>query len=371
MALTATASARTRKVILTSLCMHNREPCIITQVPNKLNITYSIQTKPLKKLSVLAPIIDVIKADTVNSPKTLIFCSTYTDCIEFFMELTTELDKANALNVINSEGKTEKVCAMFTGCTAESTKDSILTSFTEPSGFIRVVVATIAFGLGLDAPNIRTIIHWGPSKDIEAYVQESGRCGRDGKHSMAILYLSKSEQQKNDDDIAVTPMKQYCVNTTKCRRLVLMSEFAAEHHISQPHPLHNCCDICCATCNCDSCQEMEAVSKEDILQPSFGFRVPSIEPIKVIPPHATLEIKSKLMQYRSSLCSGAKTKDNGAITLIFGVEIATLLPDKLIERISQGCGVFKTVDDLTSFGVASQEQAVAILDIINSVLNKI
>ena len=47
----------------------------------------------------------------------------------------------------------------------------------------------------------------------------------------------------------------------------------------------------------DSSQEMEVVSREDILQPSLGFRVPSIEPIKVIPPHATLEIKSKLMQY--------------------------------------------------------------------------
>ena len=152
---------------------------------------------------------------------------------------------------------------------------------------------------------------------------------------------------------------------------MLMSEFAAEHHISQPHPLHNCCDICCAICDCDSCQEMEVVGKEGILQPSFGFQVPSIEPIKVVPPHATLEIKSKLMQYRSSLCSGAKTKNNGTLTLIFGVEIATLLPDKLIEKISQGCSVFKTVDDLTSFGVTSQEQAVAILDIINSVLNKI
>ena len=71
------------------------------------------------------------------------------------------------------------------------------------------------------------------------------------------------------------------------------------------------------------------------------------------------------------MCSGAKTKNNGTITLIFGVEIATLLPDKLIEKISQGCDVLKTVDDLTSFGVTSQEQAVAILDIINSVLNKI
>ena len=189
MALMATASARTWKVILTSLCMHNREPCIIAQVPNILNIMYSIQTKPTTKLSVLAPIINNIKAERVNSPKTLIFCSTYTGCIEFFVELTTELDNANALNVVDSEGKREKACAMFAGCTAESTKDSILTSFIQPSGCICVVIAMIAFGLGLDAPDIRTIIHWGPSRDIEAYVQESGRCGRDGKYSRVMKHV--------------------------------------------------------------------------------------------------------------------------------------------------------------------------------------
>ena len=237
------------------------------------------------------------------------------------MELTTELDRVNALNVVNSEGATEKVCAMFTGCTAENTKDSILKSVTQPCGCIRVVIATIAFGLELDAPNVRTIIHWGPSTDIEAYVQESGQCGRDGSHFNAILYLSKAEQQKRDN-VTITSMMQYCTNTIKCRCVILMSEFAAEHHISQPHPLHNCCDICSQKCKCESCQEMEFISEEsfqeiqtDMAHPSV---LPPVEPMITIPHHALAKIKS---DYRSSLCSSAKNKDNSAVTLLFGMEL--------------------------------------------------
>lgn len=46
--------------------------------------------------------------------------------------------------------------------------------------------------MGLDAPNIRRVIHWGPSHNIESYVQESGRCGRDGLDSIAELYFTGS-----------------------------------------------------------------------------------------------------------------------------------------------------------------------------------
>ena len=373
MALTATASARTRRVILSSLCMHNRDPCVILRVPNKMNITYSVQTKPKSKLSLLMPLVKTVKENGVNTPKTLIFCPTYTECIEFFMEFTTELDRINALNVVNNEGKSEKVCAMFTGCTAESTKDFILKSFTQPCGCIRVVIATIAFGLGLDAPNIRNIIHWGPSTDIEAYVQESGRCGRDGEHSNAILYLSKAEQQKKDN-VTVTPMIQYCTNTNKCRRVILMSEFAAEHHISQPHPLHNCCDICSQTCTCQSCQEMEFISEEcfheiqaDIAHPLV---IPPVEPSKNISHHALTEIKSKIVAYRNALCSSAKNEDN-AVTLLFGIEIATLLTDKLIDKIVAECMTVNKIEHLLSLGVSSMEQAVVIFDIIKSELSDI
>ena len=76
---------------------------------------------------------------------------------------------------------------MFTACTAEDTKDYIMKSFMDPSGAIRAVIATIAFGLGVDCPTIRTLLHWGASKSIDAYTQETGRSGRDGLQSRAIL----------------------------------------------------------------------------------------------------------------------------------------------------------------------------------------
>lgn len=78
----------------------------------------------------------------------------------------------------------------YDACTAPSVKNHIVQSFSDPQGVLRVVVATIAFGMGLDCPNVRHVIHWGPPDDIDNYVQESGRGGRDGEICMATLYYS-------------------------------------------------------------------------------------------------------------------------------------------------------------------------------------
>ena len=80
-------------------------------------------------------------------------------------------------------------------------------------------MVTIAFAMGLDAPNVENIIHYGPSDSVEAYIQETGRCGRDGRDSSATLYYRKR-------DIVTTSvsdsMKLYCGNTGFCRRRLLM-----------------------------------------------------------------------------------------------------------------------------------------------------
>lgn len=68
---------------------------------------------------------------------------------------------------------------MYTACTTPAVKD-VLESFCNREGVLRVVVATVAFEMGLDCPNARCVIHWGPSNDIEQYVQETGWAGRDG-----------------------------------------------------------------------------------------------------------------------------------------------------------------------------------------------
>ena len=63
---------------------------------------------------------------------------------------------------------------MFTGCTHPFVKDAILKNYSNPNGTLRIVVATVAFGMGLDCPNVRRVIHWGASNDIEAYMQGTG-----------------------------------------------------------------------------------------------------------------------------------------------------------------------------------------------------
>ena len=77
---------------------------------------------------------------------------------------------------------------MYTACTRKDVKEEILSSFPKKNSKLRNIVATVAFGMGLDCPDVRRIIHWGPHEDIEMYLQETGRAGRDGSQACAILY---------------------------------------------------------------------------------------------------------------------------------------------------------------------------------------
>ena len=83
---------------------------------------------------------------------------------------------------------------MFCRCIEIYVKESIVSSFCDPPSPLKVVLATIAIGIGLDSPCVQQVIHWGPSSQLENYVQETGRSGHDGELSVAMPFFAKSDQ---------------------------------------------------------------------------------------------------------------------------------------------------------------------------------
>ena len=102
--------------------------------------------------------------------------------------------------------------------------------------------ATIAFAMGLDSPNIRHVMHWGPPADIETYIQEVGRSGRDGKPATAMLFYTPVDFCGRPG--VSSSMKEYCINKSECRRKVLMRDFGITGRIRYPATKCLCCDVC-------------------------------------------------------------------------------------------------------------------------------
>ena len=70
---------------------------------------------------------------------------------------------------------------MYTSLTHSAVKQDILINFSVPNSPLRVLICTIAYGMGVDCSNVRRIVHWDPPDSIEAYIQESSRAGRDNR----------------------------------------------------------------------------------------------------------------------------------------------------------------------------------------------
>ena len=107
--------------------------------------------------------------------------------------------------------------------------------------------ATIAFGMGLDVPDIQQVIHIGPSTDIEDYAQEIGRVGRSGEPAKAILIANKNRYASKE-------MNSYVTNDSGCRRLQIYKHFIKGEAIHSNEPKCSCCDVCAMQCHCGACK---------------------------------------------------------------------------------------------------------------------
>jgi ATP-dependent DNA helicase RecQ len=120
-----------------------------------------------------------------------------------------------------------------------------------------VVCATSAFGMGIDRPDVRFVVHCDMPETLEAYYQESGRAGRDGKPADCILFYDEGEARRLrslvDRNLAsdfqrevarskLQSMVDYCTTSTVCRRKVILDYFGERFDA----PCGGC-DICAPT----------------------------------------------------------------------------------------------------------------------------
>ena len=124
--------------------------------------------------------------------------------------------------------------------------------FVKKDSVIRCVVATIAFGMGVDVSDIRFVVQWGPSKTALDFWQEIGRCARDGLRGEAVLYIiPRSLDPRKVDQSFATICK-----SAKCFRLLVLKELLIPGMSTEPlNALENrqSCDLNCSSCCCSLC----------------------------------------------------------------------------------------------------------------------
>ena len=117
---------------------------------------------------------------------------------------------------------------------------------------IEVIVATIAFGMGIDKPDVRFVIHYDIPKSLEGYYQETGRAGRDGGEGLCITFYAQKDLQKLDKFMEGKPVAEQDIGrqlltetaayaeTSVCRRKMLLHYFGEEYLEDNCHNCDNC-----------------------------------------------------------------------------------------------------------------------------------
>lgn len=225
-ALTATATPKVQSDILKTLGIPDAK--VFKSSFNRPNLYYEIRDK-------VEPEKDIVKFIRQNPGKSgIIYCLSRKK-----VEELAELLSINGIRALPYH-------AGLDAKTRAENQDKFLMEEVD------VIVATIAFGMGIDKPDVRFVIHYDIPKSIESYYQETGRAGRDGQEGLCIAYYSYKDIQKLEKYMQGKPVAEQEIGrqllaevtayaeSSQCRRKLLLNYFGETYGQDNCH----CCDNC-------------------------------------------------------------------------------------------------------------------------------
>jgi len=220
-------------------------PALIGTPPDRDNIKYSVESHG--RMDILCEQLTTkLLLLRLDFPKTLIFCKTVAECTSMYKTLRRALDKDFTEPPGYPDYHQFRLVDMYTRASSEKMKEKVMRSFITAGSKLRILIATTAFSMGVDCPDIRNVIHYGSPANVEQYVQETGRAGRNGIFSSALLYGKPGKHIEQS-------MKDYCANSTECRRETLFKDFLFYKRNESIINTCKCCDVCELACKCDNC----------------------------------------------------------------------------------------------------------------------
>lgn len=248
MALTATATPKVQNDIQKNLNMLDAK--VFKSSFNRSNLYYEVQPKG-SKAQTMKDIISFINKRKGNSG--IVYCLSRKKTEEL-----AELLRANDINALPYH-------AGLDAKTRAENQDKFLMEE------IEVIVATIAFGMGIDKPDVRYIIHYDVPKSLEGYYQETGRSGRDGFDGDCVLFFNPKDTEKLEKFLKDKPVAEreigtqlisemaYFAESSECRRKSLL------HYFGEDFDAEDCNKMCD---NCRHPRPKQEVSEElvDVLK---------------------------------------------------------------------------------------------------------